>query len=109
MTYGQAISAVGDPVPAAVNRLGAPRPNPFNPQTTIEYALAADGPVRLEVFSVDGRRVAVLVDGPQAAGSHSATWQGRDSAGRAVASGTYMYRLTTPDGEVLSGRMALVK
>ena len=94
VTYGQAISAVGDPVPTAVNRLGAPRPNPFNPQTTIEYALAADGPVRLEVFSVDGRRVAVLVDGPQAAGSHSATWQGRDSAGRAVASGTYMYRLT---------------
>ena len=109
VTYGQAVAAVGDPVPAAANRLGAPRPNPFNPQTTIDYVLAADGPVRLEVFSVDGRRVAVLVDGPQAAGAHSATWRGRDDAGRGMASGTYMYRLTAPDGEVLNGRMALVK
>lgn len=110
VTYGQDIvSAVGDEVPAAGNRLAAARPNPFNPSTTIEYALARTGSVRLEIFSVDGRRIATLVDGVQEAGPHAATWHGRDSAGRAVASGAYMYRLTAPDGEVLSGRMALVK
>ncbi|MBE0565416.1 MAG: VCBS repeat-containing protein [Krumholzibacteria bacterium] len=109
VTYGQQVAGVGDPVPAAVNRLAAARPNPFNPSTTIDYALATGGRVRLEVFSVDGRRVATLVDAEQAAGPHSATWQGRDAAGRAVASGTYVYRLTAPDGGTLTGRMALVK
>ncbi len=110
VTIGESIvSAVGDPVPATTNRLLAARPNPFNPSTSIAYELARAGAVRLEVFSVDGRRVAVLVDGMQAAGPHQAVWTGRDDAGRAMASGTYMYRLTAPDGEVLGGRMTLVK
>ncbi len=109
VTYGQQVSGIGDPVPAAADRLAAARPNPFNPATTIDYALAAAGRVRLEVFSLDGRRVAVLVDAEQAVGPHSAVWRGRDGAGRAVASGTYVYRLTTPGGRVLNGRMALVK
>ena len=109
VTCGQAVSDAGAPVPAPANRLAAARPNPFHPVTTIDYALAGAGPVRLEVYSLDGRRVAVLVDREQPAGSHSAVWRGRDDAGRRVASGTYVYRLITPDGEVLRGRAALVK
>jgi hypothetical protein len=50
-------------------------PNPFNPATTIRYALPVASPVRLEVFDVLGRRVAVLVDAPAApAGVYEASF-----------------------------------
>jgi hypothetical protein len=68
-------------------------PNPFNPQTTIKFSLPEAQDVRLEVFDIRGRRVRVLVDESLAAGSHSVIWDGRDGHGRAMASGTYFYRV----------------
>ena len=111
-TKGQAgISGVGDPadLPVARNTLGVARPNPFNPSTTIAFSLVRSGHVRLDIYSVDGRKVRTLVDEQVSDGEHTATWQGRDEGGRQVASGTYLYRLTTPEGDQLSGRMTLVK
>jgi hypothetical protein len=63
-------------------------PNPFNPATVIAYALPEAAHVRLDVFDVTGRRVAVLVDGVQPAGAHTARFEARD-----LASGVYLYRL----------------
>ncbi len=65
-------------------------PNPFNPSTSIHFAVPEAGQVRLAVFDVTGREVAVLVDRPMEAGSHSVTW----SAAAGLPSGTYLYRLT---------------
>lgn len=65
-------------------------PNPFNPSTSIHFAVPEAGQVRLAVFDVTGREVAVLVDRPMEAGSHSITW----SAAAGLPSGTYLYRLT---------------
>lgn len=64
-------------------------PNPFNPATRITYVLEGAGQVRLEVFDITGRRVAVLADGVEAAGEHVVTW----NAARA-ATGMYLCRLT---------------
>jgi len=64
-------------------------PNPFNPSTTISYHLSGTRDVRLEVFDVLGRRVAVLVDARQSEGRYTVRW---DGAG--VASGIYLCRLT---------------
>jgi hypothetical protein len=69
-------------------------PNPFNPSTVIDYALPTASQVELTVFNVLGQRVAVLVNGPQSAGSHTAFWDGRNDAGTLVASGVYLYRLS---------------
>ena len=74
------------------------RPNPFNPETEIHFTLAAAGSVRLAVFDVTGRRIAVLEDGARSAGAHHVTWRGRDDAGRAVPSGSYYVRLETATG-----------
>ena len=64
-------------------------PNPFNSQTVVSYFLLEPGLVRLEVFALTGQRIAVLHQGPQRAGYHRLHWDGRDAAGRSVASGTY--------------------
>ncbi len=87
--------------------LGQNYPNPFNPSTIIPYQLAASTRVRLEVFNVLGQHLATLVDEEQAAGSHTATWNATDAAGRAVGAGVYFYRLRG-GGRKLTGRMVLV-
>ena len=101
-------SAVDDALPRRT-ALGRAYPNPFNPSTTISFALAEAGPTQLEIFTVDGRLVRTLVSGSLAAGDHQAVWTGRDDAGRSVASGTYFFRLQAPDGTRQAGRMVLVK
>ncbi len=107
-TEGQSTAVDDEVVAAPALRLAPNQPNPFNPSTTIAFSLPRAGDVELAVYTLDGRRVAVLVDGTLPAGPHAATWTGRDDGGRQVASGTYFYRLTT-DEQTLTRRMVLVK
>ncbi len=85
-------------------------PNPFNPSTSIAYELAYTGrkQVRLELFNVLGRRVAVLIDDIQSGGRYQVVWDGRSDGGERVASGVYLYRLTV-DGASESRKMVLLK
>ena len=83
-------------------------PNPFNSQTVLAYFLHAPGPARLEVFALTGQRVAVLHQGPQQPGYHRLHWDGRDDAGRPLASGMYLYRLVT-DEVVLARKLVLLR
>ena len=69
-------------------------PNPFNPQTTIKFSLPTASNVRLEIYGLDGRRVAILVNDELGPGAHEAIWRGRDDSGRAAASGVYFTKLT---------------
>ena len=90
------------------NQLTQNAPNPFNSQTVLSYFLHAPGPARLEVFALTGQRVAVLYRGPQQAGYHRLRWNGRDDAGRPVASGMYLYRLVA-DEVVLTRKLTLLR
>ena len=83
-------------------------PNPFNPSTTIEYGVPADGIVSLKIYNTLGQEVATLIDGFQAAGYHSVSWNGRNSSGATVSSGVYLYRLVAGD-VVKTARMLLSK
>ncbi|MBK9334416.1 MAG: T9SS type A sorting domain-containing protein [Ignavibacteria bacterium] len=64
-------------------------PNPFNPETVINYKIRSTGFVTLKIYSMDGKEAATLVSGMQTAGSYSAEW----NAGN-FSSGTYFYRLS---------------
>ena len=75
------------------SRLLPNRPNPFNPETEIHFEMAKAGRVRIAVFDVSGRRVAVLEDGSFAAGAHQVSWRGRDDAGRSLPSGAYYVQM----------------
>ena len=83
-------------------------PNPFNSQTVVSYVLPAAGAMRLEVFALNGQRVAVLQHGPQPAGVHRLRWNGRDDAGRPLASGVYLLRLRT-DHDVHTRKLLLLR
>ena len=83
-------------------------PNPFNPETTIQFNLAQAGLVRLEVFDALGQKVQTLVDQSLSAGAHRALWRGVDHSGRALSSGVYFYRLQAGQ-QVQMRRMLLLK
>jgi serine protease len=109
--YGTLPTDTGDPVhdaaPRAI-RLAQNAPNPFNPTTTIDFDLPRATHVSLAVYAVDGRLVRSLVDEVRPAGRHQAAWDGRDNAGNAMASGTYLYRFEA-DGRSLARKMQLLK
>jgi len=88
--------------------LGTGYPNPFNPITTISFSLPTTQHVKLVVYGVDGRRIATLVDETRGPGRYEATWTGRDDRGRAMATGTYFFRMDAgPYSKVR--KMTLVK
>ncbi len=68
-------------------------PNPFNPATTITFAVDRAQDVRLSIHDLKGREVAVLTQGPWPAGEHTARWDGTDTRGRPQASGVYVVEL----------------
>lgn len=89
---GSIVTAAPEGAPAAAAQLAA-WPNPFNPATTLAWSLPAAGALRLEVLDASGRRVALLHDGPAAAGPGSLRWDGRGAAGHPLPSGVYFARL----------------
>jgi hypothetical protein len=68
-------------------------PNPVTATTTIEYEVPYALPVKLTIYDLLGREVKHLVTGVQATGRHAVTWDGRDAAGRRLATGLYLYEL----------------
>jgi hypothetical protein len=69
-------------------------PNPFNPETTIRFALAAKGQVSLDIYNLKGQRIRQLTDGLYNSGIHTLRWNGTDDQGSSVASGIYFYKMT---------------
>ena len=91
-----------------MTKLDPPFPNPFNPQTKINYQLSEAGHVEITVFDLMGRTVQTLVNGQQSAGSYNLYWHGRDEAGNQMASGTYLILLKTT-GEVKTQKTVLLR
>lgn len=79
-------------------------PNPFNPTTTIRYALPKASKVKLEVFNVLGQKVAILLNSRKPAGYHQVTFNANG-----LPSGIYVYRLSTENGFVQTRKMILLK
>ena len=88
--------------------LAANHPNPFNPKTSIDFALNAAGPMSLRIYDSAGRLVRTLRTGVMDAGPHSITWNGVDDAGQPVASGVYLARLESA-GQSDSRKLLLAK
>ena len=68
-------------------------PNPFNPETNIQYSLSNTGAVRLDIYNIKGQKVKTLIDGQISSGNHSIVWNGKSDSGIEVSSGVYFLRL----------------
>lgn len=96
------------PVSMSGGLLKQNEPNPFSPTTSISYVVPRNGEVQLRVFDVRGRLLRLLTDKHQPTGRHTIKWDGRDSAGRPVPSGMYLYQLIMED-HIESRRMLLLR
>jgi hypothetical protein len=106
-TLGDVVSAIAGTPRAAAQLIGAV-PNPFNPATELRFELAQPGRAQLDIFDSRGRHVRRLIDGDLPAGAHATRWQGRDQAGRPLASGVYHARLVV-DGVASARSVTLLK
>ncbi len=98
----------GDAVPGFLAARLVAAPNPFNPRTQLSFDLRRDGLVRIELFDLAGRRVAVLLDEVRPAGRVEVVWDGRDDSGRGCASGTYFAR-AEGGGESATAKLTLIR
>ena len=83
-------------------------PNPFNEGTRITYSLSEGGPVQIAIYSLLGQRIRTLVDEVQSPGFYHVAWNGRDNRGRPLASGNYLFRLTTSE-DILARKLTILR
>jgi choice-of-anchor B domain-containing protein len=101
-------TGIGDSGPQSATTLDQNYPNPFNPMTTISFHIGTGSMVSLAIFDAAGARIRALRTQYYESGPYSVTWDGRDDAGRLVASGVYFYRLEA-GGRTETRRMTLLK
>jgi hypothetical protein len=107
MPYDQKRIMLGDPATAVEEVEGAALPsefamsdaypNPFNPETSINFSLPWEAPVLVEVYNDQGQKIRTLLDDRVNAGEFRVSWDGRDDNGVQVASGMYLYRIQAPN------------
>jgi hypothetical protein len=94
------------PIPTAT-QLDNAYPNPFNPNTTIRYQLEGAGKVKIEIYNTRGQLVRSFEKGHDAAGHYGIVWDGRDSSGRELPSGVYLYKMSC--GKYSSSKKMVLK
>jgi hypothetical protein len=85
-------------------------PNPFNPSTTISFSVETPlmTSVLINIYNIRGQRIRTLMNEYKSQGEHSVVWNGRDDNGVQVSSGTYFYKMTAGEYQVVR-RMMLMK
>ena len=83
-------------------------PNPFNPETIIEYRVPKSGRAVLAIYNVLGKKVRTLVNTDQQAGVYQVHWDGKDNQGQSLATGVYFYQLKG-ENVLITKKMTLIK
>ncbi len=83
----------GDDIIVAATKLDNNYPNPFNPETIINYSIKEAGNVTIEVYNIKGQLVKILVNDARETGNYTTIWNGRDNSNKSVASGVYFYKM----------------
>ena len=83
-------------------------PDPFNPETAIEYSIPQAGNVSIDVYNIKGQKVKSLLSAEQPAGLHKVIWNGNDDSGRRAASGMYFYLLKFNE-QIIREKMLMIK
>ena len=84
-------------------------PNPFNPNTQIEFVLGKDELISLNIFDIKGRLINSLINNVNyPAGYHNLAWDGKNTIGKKVPSGMYIYKLMS-ENQTIMRKMVLMK
>jgi flagellar hook assembly protein FlgD len=81
-------------LPVVATALNGNYPNPFNPETTISFAVKEAAAVKLDIYNLKGQLIRSLVHEDKAPGHYRVVWNGKDNQGFSVGSGVYFYRMT---------------
>ncbi|MBN2544095.1 T9SS type A sorting domain-containing protein [bacterium] len=87
---------------------GSNYPNPFNPETTIEFTMYENAYATVGIYDIQGKLVRTLFKGDKGTGTHSITWNGKDENGNKVPSGTYFYKVQAGD-ELIAKQIILLE
>jgi hypothetical protein len=71
-------------------------PNPCSPETTISFELKRDAELELSIYNLKGQKVREITKGSMFKGSHRFIWNGKDANQKSVASGIYIYKISSP-------------
>ena len=70
-------------------------PNPFNPETNINYTVPRGSVFRMEIIDIQGNVISTLIDNKISQGYGQIKWDGREKTGLIASSGIYFYRLSS--------------
>ena len=86
--------ATEEEIPVVTSLIGN-YPNPFNPETSISFALDTESKVIIEIYNLKGEKIRTLTGDTYPAGNHNVIWNGRDDLDKQVQSGVYLYNMRT--------------
>ena len=87
------LTGVGDNVIPSGTVLNANFPNPFNPETSIKFAIASESQVQVEIYNLAGQKVKTLINERMNPGIYCYVWNGKDDSDKSVTSGVYFYKM----------------
>ncbi len=89
--------------------LGDAYPNPFNPSTTINFMIAKEAKITINIYDMQGKRVNTLTDQVYSVGNYQVEWASNDVNGNPVSAGVYIYQMITSTGYSESAKMILIR
>ncbi len=101
------ITGVEDTVKPEELRIIRNYPNPFNPETTIEFTLPNESFINLSIYNIMGQKVHELAPVTLSAGTHTVRWDGTSDSGQSVSSGVYIARITMGENVATRSMMLL--
>ena len=115
--FGMTGTVTVDNPPTGIGEMPAPPryqlfqnvPNPFSPETTIEYEIADPARVVIHVHNLKGQRVRTIEDRSRAPGRYPARWDGRNADGSKLATGVYFYQMSLNGVAVEMKKMVLLR
>ena len=84
-------------------------PNPFNPNTVINYQIVNSGMVEIVIYNLKGQTVKTLVNENKNSGNYQVSWNGKDNHNNKVSSGIYLYELKLDSSTKAVNKMLLLE
>jgi len=78
-------------------RINGNYPNPFNPDTNINFYIGSETITALEIYNLKGQKINTILNRKLSIGEYNIPWEGLDHDGNSVPSGLYLYKLSSGD------------